>query len=64
MSPKSCSFSNYGSKCECIVSKYNIQPVQPIGSRYPIEQNYLSFGITLGSFSTLGGSSYGRISTI
>ena len=38
--------------------------VQPIGSRHPIEQNHLGLGITPGSFSTLGGSPYGKISTV
>ena len=38
--------------------------VQPIGSRHPIEQNHLGLGLAPGSFNTLGGSPYGRISTI
>jgi hypothetical protein len=38
--------------------------VQPIGSRHPIEQNHLGVGIIPGSFNTLGGSPYGRISGI
>jgi len=38
--------------------------VQPLGSRHPIEQNHLNMGIVPGGFSTLGGSPYGKISTI
>ena len=39
--------------------------VQPIGSRHPILQNHLgSTQLPPGSFSTLGGSPYGRISQI
>ena len=38
--------------------------VQPIGSRHPIEQNHLGLGLAPGSFNTLGGSPYGRISQI
>ena len=38
--------------------------IQPIGSRHPIEQNHLGGGIIPGGFSTLGGSPYGKISTI
>jgi len=38
--------------------------VQPIGSRHPIEQNHLGLGLIPGSFNTLGGSPYGRISQI
>ena len=38
--------------------------VQPIGSRHPIEQNHLGLGLAPGSCNTLGGSPYGRISTI
>ena len=36
--------------------------IQPIGSRHPIEQNHL--GMIPGSFNTIGGSPYGRISQI
>ena len=38
--------------------------VQPIGSRHPIEQNHIGLGLAPGSFSTVGGSPYGRISQI
>ena len=38
--------------------------VQPIGSRHPIEQNHLGLGLAPGSFNTLGGSPYGRVSQI
>ena len=38
--------------------------VQPIGSRHPIEQNHLGLGLVPGSFNTLGGSPYGRVSQI
>ena len=38
--------------------------VQPIGSRHPIEQNHLGLGLIPGSFNTLGGSPYGRVSQI
>ena len=38
--------------------------VQPIGSRHPIEQNHLGLGLNPGSFSTLGGSPYGKVSQI
>ena len=38
--------------------------VQPIGSRHPIEQNHLGLGLAPGSFNTIGGSPYGRISQI
>ena len=38
--------------------------VQPIGSRHPIEQNHLGLGLVPGSFNTIGGSPYGRISQI
>ncbi len=38
--------------------------VQPLGSRHPIEQNHLGVGIIPGSFNSLGGSPYGRISGI
>ena len=38
--------------------------VQPIGSRHPIEQNHLGLNLTPGSFATLGGSPYGRVSQI
>ena len=38
--------------------------IQPIGSRHPIEQNHLGLNITPGTFSTLGGSPYGKISTV
>ena len=38
--------------------------IQPIGSRHPIEQNHLGLGVVPGSFSSLGGSPYGKISTI
>jgi hypothetical protein len=38
--------------------------IQPIGSRHPIEQNHLGIGIIPGSFNSLGGSPYGRISGI
>jgi hypothetical protein len=57
---------------QSVVPQYTVQGavpqitpyVQPIGSRHPIEQNHLGLGITPGSFSTLGGSPYGRISSI
>ena len=38
--------------------------VQPIGSRHPIEQNHLGLGLAQGGFAALGGSPYGKISTI
>ena len=38
--------------------------VQPLGSRHPIEQNHLGLGLVPGGFTTLGGSPYGKISTI
>ena len=38
--------------------------VQPIGSRHPIEQNHLGLGLAPGSFNTLGGSPYGRVSQL
>ena len=38
--------------------------VQPIGSRHPILQNHLGGGMTPGLFGNLGGSRYGKISTI
>ena len=38
--------------------------VQPIGSRHPIEQNHIGLGLAPGSFNTIGGSPYGRISQI
>ena len=38
--------------------------VQPLGSRLPILQNHMGAGLVPGSFSTLGGSPYGRISQI
>ena len=38
--------------------------IQPIGSRHPIEQNHLGLGLVPGSFNTLGGSPYGRVSQI
>ena len=38
--------------------------IQPIGSRHPIEQNHLGLGVVPGSFGGLGGSPYGKISTI
>ena len=48
-----------------MVSQVPVTPyVQPIGSRHPIEQNHLGLGLAPGSFNTLGGSPYGRISQI
>lgn len=38
--------------------------VQPLGSRLPILQNHMGAGLVPGSFSTLGGSPYGRVSQI
>ena len=38
--------------------------VQPIGSRHPIEANHMGLGLAPGSFNTLGGSPYGRVSQI
>ena len=38
--------------------------VQPLGSRHPIEQNHLGLGVVPGGFNNLGGSPYGKISTI
>ena len=46
-----------------MVAQVPVTPyVQPIGSRHPIEQNHL--GMIPGSFNTIGGSPYGRISQI
>ena len=38
--------------------------VQPIGSRHPIEQNHLGLITSTGGFTNVGGSPYGKISTI
>jgi len=38
--------------------------VQPLGSRHPIEQNHIGLGGTPGGFNNVGGSPYGKISTI
>ena len=38
--------------------------VQPLGSRLPVLQNHMGAGLAPGSFSTLGGSPYGRVSQI
>ena len=48
-----------------VVPQMPVTPyVQPIGSRHPIEQNHLGGGIIPGAFNTLGGSPYGRISSL
>ena len=48
-----------------VVPQVPVTPyIQPIGSRHPIEQNHLGLNLTPGTFSTLGGSPYGKISTV
>ena len=38
--------------------------IQPIGSRHPFEQNHVGLNLAPGTFSTLGGSPYGRVSQL
>ena len=55
-----------------VVPQYGVQSAvpgmvpyaPPLGSRLPVEQHHLGLGVVPGGFNTLGGSPYGRISTI